>query len=146
MAADSVRDLVERMYPALATGDRAGVEALLSPEFEAYYSPGLPAPIGGRHVGPQDCIDNGWWAIGARWAVRAAPVRWLDCGTDETGNDELVVLGDYVGKSRRSKRPLNAPFAHAWAARDGRLRSLRQYTDTALWRDALDDSAALEDA
>jgi len=61
--------------------------------FEAHFSPGLPAPVGGHHVGAADCIDNGWWAIGARWAVRAEPVRWLDCGTDETGNDELVVLG-----------------------------------------------------
>lgn len=132
MASDSVRELVERMYRALAAGDRAGVEALLDPAFEAYFSPGLPEPIGGRHIGPGDCIDNGWWAIGARWAVRAEPVRWLDCG-----DTELVVLGDYTGRARRG-RELNAPFAHAWTAGAGQLRSLRQYTDTALWRQSLE--------
>ncbi len=132
---DSIRVLVERLYPALAGGDRDGVAALLAPDFEAWYSPGLPAPIGGRHVGPDDCIDNGWWAIGARWAVRAEPERWL-----EAGPSDLVVLGDYTGRGRRSKQELTAPFAHAWTAEGGRLRSLRQYTDTALWLAALGES------
>jgi ketosteroid isomerase-like protein len=134
MTEDSIRPLVERMYSALATGDRAGVEAVLNPSFEARFSPGLPEPIGGRHQGSDDCIDNGWWAIGARWAVRAQPARWLPCG-----EGELVVLGDYTGTSRKAKLPLEAPFAHAWSAADGRLTSLYQYTDTALWRDSLGD-------
>jgi ketosteroid isomerase-like protein len=132
---DPARSLVERMYTALATGDRAGVESVLHPDFEAEFSPGLPDPIGGRHVGADDCIDNGWWAIGARWAVRAKPVRWLPCA-----DGELVVLGEYSGTSRKARLPLEAPFAHAWTTADGLLRSLCQYTDTALWRDSLGDT------
>jgi ketosteroid isomerase-like protein len=131
-APDPIRALVERMYSALATGDRAGVESVLHPEFEAHFSPGLPEPIGGHHIGAGDCIDKGWWAIGARWAVRAQPARWLPCGPAD-----LVVLGDYTGTSRKARLRLDAPFAHAWTAEDGLLRSLRQYTDTALWRDSL---------
>jgi ketosteroid isomerase-like protein len=134
MTPDAVRSLVERMYSALATGDRAGVESVLHQSFEADFSPGLPAPIGGHHVGAADCIDNGWWAIGARWAVRAQPARWLPCGAGE-----LIVLGDYTGTSRTARLPLDAPFAHAWTTADGLLHSLRQYTDTALWRDSLGD-------
>ena len=134
MTPDPIRSLVERIYPALATGDRAEVESVLHPSFEAHFSPGLPAPVGGHHVGAADCIDNGWWTIGARWRVRAQPVRWLP-----SGPGELVVLGDYIGTSRKARLPLDAPFAHAWTADGGLLRSLHQYTDTALWRDSLGD-------
>ncbi len=134
MAVDGVRALVERVYPALAAGDRGSLLDVLHPDFDGHYSPGLPAPIGGHHSGAFDCIKNGWWAIGALFAVRAEPHRWLDCGPDE-----LLVVGDYTGSARSTGRPFAAPFAHLWTAEGDRLRALRQYTDSALWRDALED-------
>jgi ketosteroid isomerase-like protein len=128
--------LVEQVYRALAAGDRAALEALLHPEFSGHFSPGLPPPIGGTHAGAQACIDDGWWAIGAAFAIRAEPERWLTCGSGE-----LLVLGIYRGTARRSGRALRAPFAHLWTTEYDRLRELRQYTDTALWRDALEGAA-----
>ncbi|WP_037079463.1 nuclear transport factor 2 family protein [Pseudonocardia spinosispora] len=129
----TVRPLVERLYAALGTGDRAALTEVLHPNFEGNYSPGLPEPIGGRHVGAQACITEGWWAIGALWSMRAKPERWLDCGPGE-----LLVTGQYEGTARATGRPVNAPFAHLWSASEGTLRTLHQYTDTALWRDSLE--------
>lgn len=128
-----LRPLVERTYRALAAGDRDGLAELLHPDFDGYFSPGLPAPIGGHHAGARACIEDGWWAIGAAFALRAHPERWLPA---EDG--PLVVLGTYRGSARRSGGALEAPFAHVWQAEEGVLRSLRQYTDTALWARALD--------
>ena len=137
MPIDIVRDLVQGVYRALDGGDRAALLALLHPDFEGNYSPGLPAPIGGHHAGAQDSIDRGWWAIGATWRMRAQPQRWLPCGPGE-----LLVTGDYRGTARRTGRPVLAPFAHLWTAEGDRLRTLHQYTDTALWLEALQEATS----
>ncbi|GAA5159962.1 nuclear transport factor 2 family protein [Pseudonocardia eucalypti] len=135
MSSNAVRGLAERVYPALAAGDRDTLTTLLSPDFQGHFSPGLPAPIGGTHVGPQECIERGWWAIGARWAVRAEPERWVPCG-----DAELLVLGTYRGRGRATGKAFEAPFAHLWTARGDRLGELRQFTDTALWVAALEET------
>lgn len=132
VAETTVRSLVERMYSALAAGDRAALTDALHPDFEGHFSPGLPEPIGGHHTGAQACITEGWLAIGALWSMRAKPERWLDCGTGE-----LLVIGQYVGTARATGRTVNAPFAHLWSAAGGTLRTLHQYTDTALWCESL---------
>jgi ketosteroid isomerase-like protein len=136
MTADGPRELVERVYRALAAGDRAELEAVLHPEFDGYFSPGMPAPIGGHHAGAGASIDKGWWAIGAAFAVRAQPERWLACGPTE-----LLVLGTYEGRARRGGGELRAPFAHLWTGDGDRLRTLHQYTDTAAWQAALEEAA-----
>lgn len=127
-----VIELVRELYDALAQGDAGRVEALLDPAFEGHLADGLPLGLGGRRVGPAAMREEGWWAIGRAFAVRAEPEEWLDCG-----EGRLLVLGRYVGTARSTGRPLDAAFAHLWSARDGRLVTLRQLTDTALWVEAL---------
>lgn len=140
MTDEKMRTLVGGVYRALDTGDRDALLELLHPDFDGYYSPGLPSPIGGHHRGAIESIDRGWWAIGATWRLRAEPERHLPCGPDQ-----LLVTGTYRGAARRTRRPVEAPFAHLWAAEGDRLRTLHQYTDTALWLEALREPAARED-
>jgi ketosteroid isomerase-like protein len=135
MATPTVQSLVEQVYSALGVGDREALLRVLHPDFDGYYSPGLPAPIGGGHTGAEECITRGWWAIGAVWSMRARPERWLP-----VGSDELLVTGTYHGRARRTGRSVEAPFAHLWARVGDRLSSLRQYTDTALWLAALEET------
>jgi ketosteroid isomerase-like protein len=134
MADSEPSSLARAVYDALASGDRDALLALLTPDFDGYFSPGLPDPIGGHHRGAADCVDRGWWAIGARWRVRAHPERWLACGARE-----LLVTGTYRGAGRGG-REFQAPFAHLWAIRGQRLCTLWQYTDTALWCQALEET------
>ncbi len=124
----SAGDVVDRVYVALRHGDRDTLTAALAPDVHVWFTAGLPAPIGGDHRGIDDCIDNGWWAIGARYAVRAEPEHHVTC---EDGT--LLVLGTYRGTERRTGRPIEAGFAHHWDVRDDRVVSLRQYTDSASW-------------
>jgi ketosteroid isomerase-like protein len=125
-------ELVERLYAALAAGDRDGVQALLHPEFVATFAAGLPFGIGGSHHG-SDAIDHGWWAIGRAFALRAEPSEWIDCA-----DGRLLVAGRYVGHARATRRPITAAYIHLFAAEDDRLTRLIQVTDSALWLAALD--------
>jgi ketosteroid isomerase-like protein len=112
-------ELVEGLYAALAAGDRPAVEALLSVDFVADFSAGLPAPIGGRHFG-SEAINSGWWEIGRRYRLRVEVSEKI-----ATTDGRLLVLGYY--------RPIDAAFAHLWRADGDRLAALVQITDTALW-------------
>jgi ketosteroid isomerase-like protein len=116
------------MYTALADGDRGAVASLLHPDFEASFTEGLPAPIGGVHHGAAASIDDGWWAIGSAFAVRAEPSDWIDCA-----GDRLLVLGRYFGRSRDTGTIFEAAFGHLWTARGDRLSAITQLTDSARW-------------
>jgi 2-(1,2-epoxy-1,2-dihydrophenyl)acetyl-CoA isomerase len=127
-----IEELVRAVYAALATGDREALEALLHPEAEGTLTEGLPLGIGGVRRGPEAMIRDGWWAIGAAYAMRARPAEWIPCA-----DGRLLVLGRYVGTARSSGSAVDAAYAHLWTARDGSISSVWQLTDSALWRDAL---------
>lgn len=124
--------LAGRLYDALAQGDSEAVDAVLDPAFVGQLADGLPLELGGRRVGSTAMRDDGWWAIGRAFAVRAEPREWIECA-----DGRLLVVGRYVGRARSTNRPLDAAFAHLWSARNGRLTELWQLTDTALWVEAL---------
>lgn len=126
-------DPIEELYVALAAGDASKIDALLAPSFVGILPAGLPSPIGGVHRGPQAMRDSAWWEIGRLFRVEAQPEEWL-----EIGGRRLLVLGTYRGTARASSRPLEAPFAHLWELEDRQVVGLRHFTDTALWREALD--------
>ena len=65
-------ELVARVYPALAAGDKRAMEDLLTPDFEGRLADGMPVG-GGSHDGSAAMLENGWWAIGRAFDVRAEP-------------------------------------------------------------------------
>ncbi len=119
---------VRAAYAALARGDADALLELLSDDFVAVVSDGLPAPIGGRHDGPRSMVDDGWWEIGRRFRVRAHPEQWIP-----TADGRLLVIGHYVGRHRAADIPIDAAFAHLWTWSGGRLSALQQITDTVAW-------------
>jgi 2-(1,2-epoxy-1,2-dihydrophenyl)acetyl-CoA isomerase len=135
----TVRELVSAVYPALASGDRETLTALLDHDFEGTFTESLPFGIGGVHRGAEATIRDGWWAIGRAFAVRAETAEWIDCE-----GECLLVLGRYGGHARSTGAELDAAFAHLWTARGGKLVALRQLTDSARWLDALADTEYLE--
>lgn len=134
-----IESLVRGVYAALGTGDRPALESLLDKDFHGWFTESLPAPIGGDHHGAAACIEDGWWAIGARWRMIAGPEEFIG-GVDGS----LTVLGTYQGSARSTHRPVTAGFAHHWTAAGDRLTSLRQYTDSAAWLAALEPAADAE--
>lgn len=127
------RALVGRLYEALPTGDRAAIAALISADFVGRVTPGLPFGIGGVHHGADAMIDEVWFAIGARWRVKAVPEHWsrLDDG-------RILVQGVYRGTGRRSGATVEAWFTHVWTVRDSRVAGVDQTTDSAAFLAALD--------
>lgn len=127
----TIEELVRAVYAALAAGDREALLRLLHPDFEGTLTESLP--FGGVHRGAEAMIENGWWAIGRAFAVRAEPLEWIPCA-----DGRLLVLGRYAGRARATGAPLDAAFAHLWSGSDGRLSALRQLTDSAQWLTALE--------
>lgn len=133
MTADQ-KALVERLYAALATADKAVLEETLAGDFVGRLTPGLPFGIGGEHQGAEAMIRDGWFAIGAHWKARAEPERW-----SAMHDGRLQVEGIYRGIGRSSKRPFEAPFVHLWEFARGRVSGLTQMTDSAAFVNALGD-------
>ena len=127
------RALAERLYAALAAGDRPGVQAVLAPEFAVTMTAGLPFGIGGTHTG-DDAIDHGWWAIGRNFSLTVEPEEWIECA-----DGRLLVVGEYVGYARATRRPVRAAFTHLITSEGGQLTRLIQVTDSARWQDAVAD-------
>jgi 2-(1,2-epoxy-1,2-dihydrophenyl)acetyl-CoA isomerase len=136
---DSKVSTAQRLYRALAAGDREALSTLLHPDFVGHATEGLPLSMGGRHDGPEAMRRDLWWTIGRHYKVEAEPeeFRLLDDG-------RLFVAGHYRGEGRKSGRRLDAAFIHLIAfADDSRIVSLRQLTDSAAWVQALGGEAEL---
>lgn len=136
---DSKAVTAQRLYDALAIGDRDALAGLLHPEFVGHAAEGLPLGMGGDHVGPDAMCDNLWWRIGEHFKVRAVAegFQLLDDG-------RLMVVGTYRGSARRTGSPLEAAFIHLLGfVPDGRIATLDQLTDTAAWHAALGDTGKL---
>lgn len=130
---------VRRLYEALANWDRKQLEALLSPDFEAVTTEGLPDGIGGRYEGAGAAIDGFWKRIGQRFEARAEPEEFRPLP-----DGSVLVRGRYVGRSRDAGGPLDAAFIHVWSFEASRIRDLVQITDSHRWHEALTDPHGLE--
>ena len=117
--------IVQRFYDALAAGDVAGMATLFASEIEWTEAERFPY-YGGTWRTLQAVVDNLFAPIGRDWeGFTAAPARFV------TEHHSVVSFGTYRGTSRASGRQLDAPFAHLWTVRDGRITGFVQYTDTA---------------
>jgi 2-(1,2-epoxy-1,2-dihydrophenyl)acetyl-CoA isomerase len=130
----------QRLYRALAAGDKDALVALLHPDFVGHATEGLPLNMGGEHAGPEAMQQNLWWRIGRHYKAEACvdEFRTLDDG-------RLFVSGHYRGEGRKSGKRLDAAFIHVIGfSADGRIASLDQLTDSAAWTDALGADVPLE--
>ena len=54
----------------------------------------------------------------------------------EVRREAAFVLGNYTGRHKETGKSMRAATAHVFDIRNGRIRRFRQYTDTAIIRDA----------
>lgn len=130
MSAEGVA-IVRRSYEDFARGDLDAVLAVLDPEIVWEQAQGLPH--GGLYRGRDEVeraifapLEDEWWDD-----FRATPSEVLDAG------GEIVVLGRYGGRSKRTGARLDVPFVHVWTLRDRTAIRFRQFLDTAGWMEAL---------
>jgi hypothetical protein len=118
---ETIRDL----YARFERGDVPGVLAALAPDVQWTEAEGFPH--GGTYVGRDAVLSNVFLTLAAEWQVFTVTPREFVAGTDI-----VVALGEYRGTCRASGHSFQAPFAHVWRLRDGRVAAFCQHTDTAL--------------
>lgn len=127
---DQVR-AAQRLYDAMAAHDVRALFRAIHEDFTGTVSEGMPLAVGGRHEGPERMLLDVWAKVFEAYDVTPQVTRYV-----ETGGQELVAIGRYVGTARGTGRPLDAAFAHVLSIRDGRVASLEQVTDTHRWHEA----------
>ena len=126
-----VAALARSFYTAVGGGDIPGAFALLAPDVSWTEATGFPS-YGGTYHGPDAVLQNVFMRLGSEWeGFAGVPAEFIAQG------DTVVVLGQYSGTYKATGRKFTAPFAHVWTAKNGKLVKFRQFTDTALARDAV---------
>lgn len=122
-------ELVRKFYLLFKAGDKQEYLSLCDDAIEWNAMEGMPA--GGRYVGKDAVFGEYFPKMLANFSeFYAFAEEFID------DSDSVVVLGKYSGKSKAGKE-FKAPFAHVYGVRDGRIASFRQYTDTAIIKQAL---------
>lgn len=129
---DTTVEVAERLYAAFASHDRAGLAALLHPDFTGRVSEGMPFGLGGAVHSPEQMLRDVWGGASAHWETAPYPDEFV-----ASGENRVIVLGYYRGRGRTTGRRYAAAFAHDITVRDGLIASLTQITDTKPWHDAL---------
>jgi hypothetical protein len=122
--------VVRAVYAAFARGDMPGFFALLAPDM--VWNEALGHPYGGRYVGAEQIVRNVLAPLAEQWDEFTA----VNDGFVSEG-DTVVSLGTYRGICKATGKRVEAPYATVWKVRDGKVVSLHQHTDTALFWNAM---------
>ncbi|MGB8406481.1 MAG: nuclear transport factor 2 family protein [Mycobacterium sp.] len=134
-------EVAARLYAAFAASDGAALARLLHPEFTGRVSDGMPFGAGGPVHSPGQMLREVWGAAFTHYETAPHPDEYV-----AVGNDRVIVLGYYRGRSRATHRQYEAAFTHDITIRDNKIASLVQITDTKPWHDALIPDGMLDRA
>jgi ketosteroid isomerase-like protein len=117
-----------KWYSLMAARDWTGLRSLVHPDIEFTVARGFPA--GGRYRGANAVFEQYFPAASESWESLTPVI-------DEVipAGECTVVLGRYVGVTRATGTSFDVEFAHLWRSDGERLTNLRQYVDTAVFRD-----------
>jgi uncharacterized protein len=119
-------NILRQGYDAFNRGDIDTVTSLMDENIEWQESDVEGIPGRGTHHGPEDIVNNVFGTALESWEdFGAVAEEFLDAG------ERVVVLGRFQGRGKESGRTLDAPFAHVWTLRQGKLVHHHNYTDTA---------------
>ena len=93
--------VAQRFYDVIARADGQALFALLTDDFVATVSAGMPHGVGGEHRGPVDMITRVWGPIHLTLRrCTSTPVEYL-----AVDDNRVVVLGRYWGSARLTAKP-----------------------------------------
>lgn len=121
-------EAAQRLYDAFAARDPEAILASLHPDFVGEVSAGMPLGVGGHHEGAETMLREVWAPVFANYEMAVEAEELLPSGADR-----VVAVGHYRGTERATEFAVDAAFAHVLEINEGRIRSLRQITDTASW-------------
>jgi ketosteroid isomerase-like protein len=123
-------DNARAIYDAFAAGDVPKVLAAFDANIEWTDAEGFP--YGGTYHGPDAILKGIFMRLGEEWSsFTVVPSDFVD------GGEKVVGLGTYSGTYKATGKSFQAPFAHLWQFRDGKVVRFQQFTDTVLVQKAL---------
>jgi ketosteroid isomerase-like protein len=88
-------------------------------------------PTHGTFASPQEVLENVFAKVPERFEqFELRPELWIEAA------DDVVVTGRVVARTH-ADRKLDAPYAHVFSFRDGKVSRNDNFHDTALWAAAL---------
>lgn len=123
---NNAKEAVETVYNGFATGDIPMAISTMAEDVEWREAEGNPYADNNPYVGTDAIITGLFARLGGEWdSFAAVPSEFVVDG------DRVVVFGRYTGTYLGTGEALDAPFAHSWTVKDGKIVSYQQYTDTA---------------
>lgn len=118
--------VVQQMYQDFADGNVENVLQAMHPEIEWNEAENFIYADGNPYFGPSAVVEGVFKRLGEDW-------EYWSLSTDQflEGGDNIVVLGRYKGKHKKTGTTIDAQFAHVWWLENKKVRKFQQYTDTA---------------
>lgn len=122
---------IAAMYEAFGRGDVPFVLERLAPEVEWIETEAQSIPTNGRSSTPEEVLQNVFAKVPEHFETfELRPELWIEKGED-------VVVTGRVRARTRSGRDLDAPYAHVFTLRDGKVTRNDNFHDTVIWAEAL---------
>ena len=120
---------VKAFYEAVASGNIPGVIGALDAQCVWNEAENFIYADRNPCIGPQAILMGVFARFAGEWeGFSAIPESFTGDG------DTVISQGRYKGKYKATGKTVNAPFAHAFTLRDGKIFQFQQYTDTAQFR------------
>ena len=124
-------ETIAGMYEAFGRGDIEHVLAQIAPDVEWIETEDTTMPINGTFSSPAEVLQNVFAKVPEHFeSFELNPELWIESG------DDVVVTGRVRARTR-SGTDLDAPYAHVFSFRDGKVRRNDNFHDTAMWVAAL---------
>jgi len=119
------------MYEAFGHGDVPHVLAQMALDVEWIETEAESIPTHGTFASPQEVLESVFAKVPEYFEqFELHPELWVEAG------DDVVVTGRVVARTRTGRK-LDAPYAHVFSFRDGKVCRNDNFHDTALWVAAL---------
>jgi len=120
--------IIKALYEAFGRGDVPAVLGGFDEKIHWLEAEGFLYAEGNPYIGPQAVAEGIFMRI-----VSDVENFAVTPGSYIAGADAVVAEGRYTGRMKATGTPIDAPFAHVWRLRDGKVVSFHQYTDTRQW-------------
>lgn len=123
-------ELIRATYEGTSEENGQALLAVLAPD--ATWTEAAGFPYAGTYTGPKDIMAGVFQRLATEWDDYSAKVH-----TFMEDGDKVAAFGEYSGTYRATGKSFRASFAHLYVLRDGKIRSMTQFVDSALVQDAL---------
>jgi ketosteroid isomerase-like protein len=117
-------DLIRATYEGSSEENGRNLMTVLHPDVEWTEAEGFP--YAGTYVGVDALMAGVFARLGGEWIDYRADVH-----TYLADGDRVAAFGVYSGTYKATGKSMRADFAHLYEVREGKVRRMIQYVDTA---------------